>query len=50
MTPSTTNVDERDQWRAKINRALAELRPSDLSHLQAPAVEESDLPESIAEV
>jgi hypothetical protein len=41
MDPNT-NVEEREQWRAKIKRALSELQPSDLSHLQAPALDNCD--------
>lgn len=26
MDPTTTNVEERDQWRARISRALSELQ------------------------
>ncbi len=26
MNPTTTNVEERDQWRARLNRALSELQ------------------------
>ena len=42
MNPTTTNVEERDQWRARINRALAELLPSDLSHIDGRVTENAD--------
>jgi hypothetical protein len=46
MDPTTTNVEERDQWRARINRALSELQ-SHADHLQtaapSPAEQESSL-------
>ena len=32
MDPTTTNVDDRDQWRARINRALSDLQ-SHATHL-----------------
>jgi hypothetical protein len=46
MDPTTTNVEERDQWRARISRALSELQ-SHSDHLQAappsPTEQESTL-------
>jgi hypothetical protein len=40
MMPTTTNVEERDKWRARITRALAELQteaPHIDSRVQEPA-------------
>ena len=41
MDPTTTNAEERDQWRARINRALSELQAHS-THLHAAATSESD--------
>ena len=41
MPPTSTNVEERDQWRAKINRALAELQ-TDAPHIDGRVHEDSD--------
>jgi hypothetical protein len=40
MDPTTTNVEERDQWRARISRALSELQ-SHAGHIDGRAA--SDL-------
>lgn len=40
MDPTTTNVEERDQWRARISRALSELQ-SHSTHLQAALTSET---------
>jgi len=37
MNPTTTNVEERDQWRARLNRALAELQ-TDAPHIDSRVV------------
>jgi len=41
MNPTTTNVEERDQWRARLNRALAELQ-TDAPHIDSRVREESE--------
>lgn len=42
MNPTTTNVEERDQWRARINRALLELLPTNAPHIDGRVPEVVD--------
>lgn len=42
MNPTTTNVEERDQWRARINRALSELLPTNAPHIDGRVSEATD--------
>ena len=48
MDPTTTNIEERDQWRARISRALSELT-SHAGHIDGRASSDVSDSESSAD-
>ncbi|MBX3232269.1 MAG: hypothetical protein KIT84_21840 [Labilithrix sp.] len=48
MTPTTTDIEERDKWRARINRALAEFQ-THADHIERAAADERKTESSAAD-